>query len=77
MKSMFMAIAIVAAMAVSASWAQCPSQCPKKEAAKCASCGCTAETKKADCKCDKCGCCKKAECKKDKAESEKCGCSAK
>lgn len=74
MKRMFTAITLLAMLAVSASWAQCPGQCPKKEAAKCASCGCTNENKKAECKCDKCACCKKTECKKDGAEAQKSGC---
>lgn len=59
MRKVLSVVALAAAVMVSTAMAQCPSQCPKKEACKCDACGCTADAKKADCKCDKCACGKK------------------
>ncbi len=70
MKTFIMTIiATITAMWLSTATAQCPAQGEKKTAAKCESCGCSADAKKADCKCDKCACCKKAD------AAKQCGCS--
>ena len=74
MKRLLTVVALIGTVAASTALAQCPSQCPKKDACKCESCGCTADAKKADCKCDKCACGKTAEGENKDAAAKACGC---